>query len=319
MASHQPATGTDLHVVPADHLIYAFEPVMKPTIRVPDGARVEVHCLDGLGGWIQTETDLTDILKSVDLDQVLDQINGITGPIYVEGANPGDVLEFAIEAIDVEADHGCTLFVPGFGLQQDKVAAARTRISAISGNSALVLGRIPVQLRPMIGTIGVAPASERWTTMYPHDHGGNLDTSDIRAGSSIYLPVHQPGALLALGDAKAVMGDGEVCGSGIEVPVRVTGQVNVIKTRQLHRPLIRTETEWMTLGSAEDLMQACKLAHHDMVELLAEAHNLDWEDAYILSSIITSLRISQVVDPYVTVRCCVSKKYLEVFQPGPGT
>jgi amidase len=294
---------TSKHVITAEHVIYAFEPNLEPSWHVPDGATVEVHCVDGLGGSIQTEADL---YEAVDYDKV----NDATGAIYVEGAEPGDILAFRIDEIEVLSAQGCTLLIPGFGLHPDRVTRAKTRISKISGDTAIVLDRFEVPLRPMLGTIGVAPREGRWDTVTPHDHGGNLDTSDIRAGVRLLLPVNQPGALLAMGDAKAVMGEGEVCSTGVEVPVKVTGRLDVLKGRTIPRPMIETETEWMTIGSAKDYLDACRLANGDMVALLAEAHELDWEDAYILSSVVSNLRISQVVDPLLTVRCAVPKAYL---------
>lgn len=132
----------------------------------------------------------------------------------------------------------------------------------------------------------------------------------MRAGVRVLLPVNQPGALLAMGDAKAAMGDGEVCSTGIEVPVIVRGRLDVLRGRSIARPMIETEREWMTLGSAADYLDACRIANGDMVELLAESQGLSWEDAYILSSIVSDLRVSQVVDPLLTVRCCMRKDYV---------
>ena len=293
-----------MHVITADHVIYHFAPDMEPKWRVPADAEVEIHCVDGLGGTIQTENDL---YVAVDYDHV----NDATGPIFVEGAEPGDILSFTIDAIRVASDQGCTLLIPGFGLHGEQITEACTRISKITNTSALVLGRFEVPLRPMLGTIGVAPRSGRWDTVTPHDHGGNLDTSDVRAGVRVFFPVNQPGALLAMGDAKAVMGDGEVCSTGVEVPVVVTGRLQVLRGRSIERPMIETETEWMTIGSAKEYLDACRLANGDMVRLLAEANDLSWEDAYVLSSVVSDLRVSQVVDPLLTVRCCVPKEYVK--------
>lgn len=293
-----------MHVITAEHVIYHFTPNMEPKWRVPAGADIEIHCVDGLGGTIRTENDL---YVAVDYDHV----NDATGPISVEGAEPGDILSFRIDRIRVASDQGCTLLIPGFGLHGEQITEARTRISKITDASALVLGRFEVPLRPMLGTIGVAPREGRWDTVTPHDHGGNLDTSDVRAGVHVFLPVNQPGALLAMGDAKAVMGDGEVCSTGVEVPVVVTGRLEVLRGRSIERPMIETETEWITIGSAKEYLDACRLANGDMVALLAEANSLSWEDAYVLSSVVSDLRVSQVVDPLLTVRCCVPKDYVK--------
>lgn len=297
-------TAAQPQVITSEHVIYHFTPEMEPRWTVADGAEVEIHCVDGLAGRLRTEDDL---LVEVDPDR----INDATGPIAVEGAEPGDVLAFTIREIEVDSDQGVTILVRGFGLHADRVEEPRTRISRIVDGKAIVLNRFEVPLRPMLGTIGVAPREGRWDTVTPHDHGGNLDTSDIRAGVRLFLPVNQPGGLLALGDAKAVMGDGEVCSTGIEVPVVVRGRLDVLKGRSIPRPMIETEREWMTVGSAKEYLDACRLANGDMVALLAEAHDLSWEDAYILSSIVTDLRVSQVVDPLLTVRSCVAKAYLE--------
>ena len=238
-----------MHVITADHVIYHFTPDMEPKWRVPADAEVEIHCVDGLGGTIQTEDD-----KYVAVDY--DHVNDATGPIFVEGAEPGDILSFTIDAIRVASDQGCTLLIPGFGLHGEQITEACTRISKMTNTSALVLGRFEVPLRPMLGTIGVAPREGRWDTVTPHDHGGNLDTSDVRAGVRVFFPVNQPGALLAMGDAKAVMGDGEVCSTGVEVPVVVTGRLQVLRGRSIERPMIETETKWMTIGSAKEYLDA---------------------------------------------------------------
>src|SRR5262245_12677625 len=233
------------YVVTAEHVVYHFTPDLEPKWRVPAGAEVEIHCVDGLGGEIQTEDD---IYEAVDFDHV----NDATGPIYVEGAEPGDILAFTINAIDGEAEQGCTLLIPDFGLQLDRIEKPSTRISPIRGDRVLVLGRFSVPLQPMLGTIGVAPKDGRWNTVTPHDHGGNLDTSDVRAGVRVLFPVNHPGALLAMGDAKAVMGDGEVCSTGVEVPVKVTGRLDVLRGGSIPRPMIETETDRMTTSSADD-------------------------------------------------------------------
>jgi len=297
-----------VHVITAAHAIHEFSATMEARWRVPAGATVEVHCVDGSGNTIRGEGDL---VAAVDPDHA----NPATGPIHVEGARAGDVLAFAIESIDVDADQGFTVLIPDFGLHPTRVREPLTRISTIRAGTALVLDRFEVPLRPMLGTIGVAPRTGAWNTLTPHDHGGNLDTADVRAGVRMLFPVNHDGALLAMGDAKAAMGDGEVCSTGIEVPVRVRGRLDVLRGRSIERPMIETESEWMTLGSAADHLDACRLAHGDMVDLIAAAQNLSWEDAYVLSSIVSDLRVSQVVDPLLTVRCCVPKHYLSGLWP----
>lgn len=292
------------HVIPADHVIYEFTPDLEAHWTVPDGAQVEIHCIDGLNGKIQTDDDLLGPVKVGD-------VNAATGPIAIEGAEVGDTLAFTIDDIEVASDQGCTLVLPDFGLHQNRVTEPKTRISRIEGQTLTALGRFEIPIRPMLGTIGVAPAEGTWDTITPHDHGGNLDTTDVRAGVRLLLPVRQPGAMIAMGDAKAKMGDGEICSTGCEVPVVVRGRFDVLKGRTIPRPMIETETEWLTVGSAEEYLDACRLATGDLIALLEEAHGLSWEDAYILASIASDLRVSQVVDPLLTVRCAIAKRFLD--------
>ena len=143
------------------------------------------------------------------------------------------------------------------------------------------------------------------------DHGGNLDTKDIKAGSTIYFPVFVKGALLALGDCHAAMGDGEVCVTGVEVPARVTLRIHAMNNLSLKRPLIETEEEWMTIGNGESLEEAARQATLDMMDIIQRKLGFSRGDAYMLLSAVGDLRISQVVDPLVTVRMALSKKYLK--------
>jgi amidase len=292
------------YTIPADYVINEFTPTMPARWHVPPGAELEVICVDGSGGVIRTEEDLVPFVP-------VEAANDATGPISVDGARPGDVLRFSIHSIEVLADRGWTVLIPDFGLHGPSVSRPSTRFSSITGSSVTVLGRFELPLRPMLGTIGVAPRAGDWNTITPHDHGGNMDTADVRAGARILLPVSQDGALLAMGDAKALMGDGEVCSTGIEVPVKVRGRVEVLRGRSIARPMVETDREWMTIGSAESYIEAFRLANGDMVNLLMDAQGLSWEEAYMLTSVVSDLRISQVVNPLVTVRCCLSKHYVQ--------
>ena len=158
----------------------------------------------------------------------------------------------------------------------------------------------------MIGTIGVAP-TEPITTLSSGVHGGNLDTTDIRPGSKVFLPVLVEGALFGVGDVHATMGDGEVCGTGIECGAEVTIRLDLLKGYTIPRPRIETKNEWMSVASAEGLEKAIKLALLDMVSWLQAEHNLSDEEAYVLVSLVGDVRIGQVVDPMVTVRVAVPK------------
>jgi len=297
-------------VITSEHVVYHFHPAMEPKWRVRPGEALEIRCPDGVNGRIRSEQD-----RLVEVDP--DRINDAVGPIFVEGAEPGDRLVFDIDDIQVPQDWGYILILPTFGLQQRKVAAARTTIVAIRDRMVQFAGS-SIPLDPCIGTIGVAPAEGRYSTLIPFDHGGNMDTTAIRAGARVHFPVNQPGALLALGDPKAVMGDGEVCGTGVGVPINVFARIELIKGGRRPRPVIETAGEWQFLASAETVEEACRLANDDLITALCEARGLSWEEGYMLSSLVGHLRISQVVDPLMTVRMAVAKEYLPTLgKPAP--
>lgn len=289
-------------VIGAEHPVYTFSPEAPAQWRVRPNVAIEVGCPDGVMGRIREETDL---LADIDLDQV----NPVTGPIWVEGAEPGDTLIVAIDEITIPQAWGYVLLVPRFGLLGHRVAAPRTMIVPIADGAVQFAGT-SVPIRPCIGTIGVAPSGTAKATMMPGDHGGNLDTADICAGSRLHLRVNVPGALLALGDPKAVMGDGEVCGTGVGVPITFRGHVELTKGRSWPRPLVETAAEWQVVASAATLETACQQATEDMIEILRAVKGWTWQHAYMFLSIAGNLRISQVVDPLMTVRMAVSKEYL---------
>lgn len=295
----------DSDVHPHEDVIYEFSPDLEPRWHVEPGTGFTLKTIDSLIGEVQTEEDL--------LHEVPEEVNAATGPIGVEGAEPGDILKVDIEAVRVPEDIGRVTVLPGFGLHHDHddLDAPRTRITPIEGSVAR-FEDLEATLSPMIGTIGVAPATDRYTTIVPHDHGGNLDTTDIRAGTTVYFPIFQPGAMLAMGDSKAVMGDGEVSGTGAEVATEIDLTLDVLKDQpiSLKRPLLETDDAWKTIASADSLEGACQLANEDLIRLLQDEQGFDFTDAYMFSSLVADLEISQVVDPLVTVRNAISKKHL---------
>lgn len=282
--------------------IFAFAPDLRARATVRPAETFEVDCQDALGGQIRTESDL---LTKLDPDHV----NGATGPIEVSGARPGDALRIAILSLAV-GKVGFVGIEPNLGVLGDRITAAKTRILPIRNGVARFSDDVRLPIAPHIGTIGVATAGETLSTFYPGDHGGNLDTREIRAGNTLYLPVFQPGAMLALGDIHALMADGEVCVTGIEVDGRVRLRVEVLEGLALKRPIVETRDAWCVLASAPDLDEAARLATADAVDLLARGRGMEWEDAYMLASLVADLRISQDVDPHRTCKVLVPKRYL---------
>ena len=198
------------------------------------------------------------------IESVPAEVNAATGPIGIHGAEPGAVLAVDIEDVRVTEDRGRIITIDGFGLLDgyDGIEAPRTEITPVrddvgSGAGTVAFDDLEVPIEPVIGTIGVAPAVESYTTLVPHDHGGNLDTTDMSPGTTAYFPVFQEGAMLAMGDCKAAMADGEMCGTGSEITTEIDVTVDVIDgddaTVSLERPLVETADAWKTVASAEML------------------------------------------------------------------
>ena len=294
-------------------VVYEFAPEMDPVRTVEPATSLTFETRDSLNGTIQSDDDL--------LEEIPEDVNAATGPVAVEGADPGDVLRVEIEDVRLAEDRGRVVTTPGFGLMQDEedVEAPFTRITPVEdgenyadGRPRVRYGEQEIPADPCIGTIGVAPADERYTTLVPHDHGGNLDTNDVTAGSVLYLPVFQSGGLLAMGDSKAVMADGEMCGTGAEIATDVDVTLDVIFDPEfdLRRPLIDTGDHWKTVASAETLEEASRLAHEDAMKLLSAEHDYSPTEAHTFGSLVGGLEISQVVDPLVTVRNAIPSEYV---------
>ncbi|MDR1731518.1 MAG: acetamidase/formamidase family protein [Synergistaceae bacterium] len=283
--------------------IYAYEPEMKGVAEVSPGDSAVFETQDCFAGQIQTEETLC-----ADID--FDHVNPATGPLHVVGAEKNDLLGVLIESIET-ADRAASVVVPGAGVMPDRVEASLTRILEIDGKNRRCSFRgLNLPLKPMIGVIGVATASERVPTGTPGSHGGNMDTTDITEKSVLWLPVFQKGALLALGDCHAVMGDGEIGCSGAEVAAKVTVRLDLLKQAAFPWPILVTPRELMIIASAETLDLAARTASEAMVQLVEKTLGLSMSDALILCSLVMDLRISQVVDPQKTVRAVMPLEIL---------
>jgi amidase len=240
-----------------------------------------------------------------------ERINPATGPVFVEGAEPGDVLSVLVERINV-ADRGVMAVSGDFGVLRDRFEGTTFAMIPIEGGAAAVAGaRVPV--RPMIGVIGVAPAGDPVPCGSPGPHGGNMDTRLIGQGATLFLPVFVHGALLAAGDLHAAMGDGEVCGTGIEVAGSIQLRVDVRRDFALANPVVENAEVVATIASAETLDDAAEIATRDMADLLTQRLGLSDADATMLMSAAGQLQVSQVVDPLKTARFAMPKEILARF------
>jgi len=292
-----------MKTISSSKVIYSFTYDMEPVETVSPGEVFKVETNDCFYQQIEREDQ---IITEIDYDR----INPATGPIYVEGAEPGDVLKIKILDIAV-AGKGVSGTVPNEGALGDQVTRPTIRIINIEDGYAVLEG-IKVPIEPMIGVIGVAPKEEdgKLPTEMPWKHGGNMDTKDIKKGSTLYLPVYQKGALLALGDCHAAMGDGEICFTGLEIPAVVTLEVDLIKGKTIEWPLVETDEYTAVIASGNTLDEALYLAASEAVKHLKNGLNLTWEDAYILAGLAVDMKISQVVDPKKTVRAAIPKQII---------
>jgi len=284
-------------------------PLNKPVATVKPGEIFEVETWDALGNVAKPGQTLKDALqKGVRIYE-----NPVTGPIYVESAEPGDTL--VIKILDITLpDVGETSVMPGFGglegwLQQ---SLPLTKFSKISKENVIYRindGReIEIPVKPFIGTIGVSPASEAISTITPGRHGGNMDVPDVCVGNTLYLPVAVKGALLGLGDVHAVQGDCEICGTAVEIPATVRLKVELIKNKRLDWPRVESRDEIMTVCSAKPLEDAARLAFLELIKWLEEDYGFERYDAYMFLSLTAKARIAQIVDPLFTVVAKLSKK-----------
>jgi acetamidase/formamidase len=288
-----------------------FGPNVKPIASVLPGEVVEIEARDCFADAARPDRGWKELLESG--EEIFE--NPVTGPIYVDGAERGDTLVAEILEIEL-GERGVTALVPGFGLLEGwftQVPPLSKFITVRDGQAIFPVSKgksVRIPVRPMIGTIGVAPPTESIASVVPSRHGGNIDTPHVTAGNRLYLPVYVKGALFALGDVHAAQGDGEVCGTGVEVPAIVRVKFDLIKGKTIEWPRIESPLEIMTVCSARPLEDASRLATREMIRWLAADYGLQELDAYMLLSVAGDVQISQIVDPAYTVVAKIKKEIL---------
>lgn len=286
-------------------------PLNKPVATIKPDETIEVETWDSRGNAVSSSR----VVKEARREGVRTFQNPITGPIYVEGAEPGDALR--VEIINVKLPKvGWTSARATFGELAGwlSLPSPPTKFSRINDGKvtfALNDGRvIEIPAKPFVGTIGVSPAFEAISTITPGRHGGNMDVSDVCVGNTLYLPVAIDGALLGLGDVHAVQGDGEICGTAVEIPAKVTLKVGLEKNKELDWPRIESKNEIMTVCSTKPLEDATRLAFLELIKWLEKDYDFERYDAYMLLSLAARARIAQIVDPLFTVVAKLPKKIL---------
>jgi len=292
--------------ISSEHKIYQMSKENVPVANVKSGTEIEFETLDCYGNQIKSEEQGVSELN-------WDHINPATGPVFIEGAEVGDVLKVRIGEIKF-ASTGIMAAVPGAGLLGDLVTSSEAKFLKIEDGYVHFNSTIKVPVNPMIGVIGVAPATEGISCGTPGSHGSNMDNKKITVGTTLYLPVFTEGALLAIGDLHAAMGDGEIMVTGVEVSGSVKVKVDVIKGKSIAHPILETESHYYTMASHEDLLEAVKISTLEMQKLVMEKLDLSFNEAGMLLSMAGDAEIAQVVDPLLTARFGLSKTVLpEIF------
>jgi acetamidase/formamidase len=305
-AAREPKT-VRLEATPATVVYGYYWAEAKPVLRIASGDIVDVDTLltntpAGLSRAGVPEDKIQESLKSI-VTTVTGDRKGpgghiLTGPIYVEGAEPGDVLEVKILSIDLPLDYGyngCNGFLPENcepGVPAKIIPLDRKNMTAE------FLPGIVIPLHPFFGSMGVAPAAElgRVSSNPPGKHAGNLDNRELTVGSTLYIPVFAPGALFEIGDGHAAQGDGEVDQTAIETSLRARVQLTVRKDMKLTWPRAETPTDYISMATDPDLTTATKTAIQEMVDFLAADKKLTRHQAYALISVAGHVVITQLVD-----------------------
>jgi len=308
----------DLPLAPSSVHWGYYDAKVQPVLRVASGDRVRVETM--VAGGLQrlrlagvAESEIPESLKRVE-ERVTERGPGahpMSGPIFIEGAEPGDALEVAIVAIEFLHPFGVNAFSPGGGVLPDDFPYAGLRLLRWQPGAGRVefAPGISLPLAPFFGSIGVAPPPlvGRISSRPPGWHGGNLDNKDLVAGSTLTLPVHVPGALLSIGDGHALQGDGEVTGTALETSLRGTFELRVKKGARIRWPRAETPTHYIAMGLHEDLDEATRLATRELVDFLVAEKHLSREEAYMLCSLAADLHVTQAVDATKGVHATIAK------------
>ena len=294
--------------------VYGTAPAVA---RLAPGDILETNTVDAFGDAIQKPGDTLALVKGD---------NPLTGPFYIEGAEPGDTLAVQFLSLEVNSSQGVGAFAPGFGALNETFytpmvhpplperiwlypidnATGLATFKALDSNFSV---KIPIH--NFLGCIGVAPSGgEARSSVVPAEFGGNMDAPEASVGNTLYLPVNVPGALLFMGDGHAAMGDGEVAGTAIEVPLRVRLRVSLIKGQKIDWPRFENESEIMAAGIYRPLDDALRIAFTQLIGWIHADYGLSELDAYELLSKVGKIHLTEMVDPNYVIVAKIDKKYL---------
>ena len=285
-----------------------YDAALEPAVRVRSGDRVFFENLLARGlerlrlAGFDERRFLPSMVAVERAETVRLGAHPLNGPIYVEGAVPGDVLEVRIVDIGYLTDYGVSGFLPGGGTLPEQFphgALRRFELDTIAGTATMQgVDDVVIPLRPFFGSIGVAPPrlTGRVNSRAPGPWVGNLDNKELVEGTSVFLPVHVEGGLLSIGDGHAAQGDGEVSGTAIEASLYGTIEIILRRGVRLRWPRAETPTHYVSMGLHPDLDEAARLATSEMIDFLVVHHGMERDDAYVLCSVALDLRVTQLVD-----------------------
>lgn len=291
---------------------YTYSDAHEPIARVRPGQRVRIRCVDCF------ENRLTDEAMPIAEATRFPYTNPQTGPVYIEGAEPGDTLSVVIEDVELTRDWAVTCLVPRFGLLTTTGATRmlheplpETVRKLPIRDGRVWFGAYSRPLAPFVGTLGTAPLLEAINSLTPGPHGGNMDCPEMCAGNTVHLPVNVEGGLFFCGDGHAAQGDGEIGGVACEIPVNLACRFELIKGQRIAWPRITNDNHLMTVGCARPLEDATRIACAELIEWIIAQYALAREDALLWLSQVIELRVGNVVDPNYAVVAKVHRRYLE--------
>lgn len=299
-----------------------YDAKVAPVLRIASGDTIKVETMLAKG----LERARLAGVKEDEIPAALKLVEGnvkergpgahpMTGPIFIEGAEPGDSLEVKIQNIEFLHPWGLTAFLPGGGTIPEEFPYNGLKLLHIDEKAGIAqfAPGINLKLAPFFGSIGVAPPvlQGRISSGPPGPHAGNLDNKDLVVGTTLYIPVNVPGALLSIGDGHGLQGDGEVSGTALETSLRGTFQVTLRKGKKLSWPRAETPTHYITMGLHEDLDQAAKMAVKEMIDFLVTEKGMKRDDAYILCSLAVDLHVTQTVDVTKGIHAMLPKSVIK--------
>ncbi len=288
-----------MQTISKDHIVRTFDATHPPAARVQPGEVFVMETNDRFKDW-------NDGAK-----WPVEQLSVMTGPVCIEGAQPGQTL--AVEVLDIRPTQGFgyVVAIPGYGLLKDQIEFCK-KVVPIEGNRIRYSDTISLPFIPNVSKIGLAPAGEALPSNAVGAFGGQLSNSQLGPGSTVFLPVSVEGGMLTIEDVHARMGDGEATASAVEIAAEVTLRCRIAPKLQLQRPLVITKDELLTMGDGETVEIAARRALEDLSRLLVERAGVNQTEAAMLASVAADLRISEMAGSPCHVRAAINREILSL-------